>query len=117
MTFVFIPLLGHFPINDQVNTQNMQACYTVDKPITLFLEEDEKEKYGRTGRTNFRLVYSFWTWLTVIRGSFIQSNKTSFIDFLFCRVDEADPRRMNNEKVATFCNLAKKAWWQKIQAE
>ena len=49
MTLVFIPLLGHFLINGQVNTQNMQACYTVDKPITLFLEEDEKEKYGRTG--------------------------------------------------------------------
>lgn len=37
--------------------QNIPAYYTVDKHITLFLEEDENEKMARLDKPNFEVCH------------------------------------------------------------
>lgn len=40
--------------------------------------------------------------------AFKLDSRKRIIGFLFCRLDEAHTSRMENEKIATFCSLAKK---------
>ena len=90
------PVLRHFAIWGQENTQNMLAYYTVSRGG----RERNEPKFPQF--TAFKLDFP----LIVVH--FIRWNETNFIGFLFCRVDEFHTRRMKNEKVASLGTRAKK---------
>ena len=58
--------------------------------------------------TNFDFPNAFKLDFQSFVAHFIQLNKTNFIGFLFCRVNEAYALDMKNGKVAAFCTLGKK---------
>ena len=90
----------------------MPAYYTVCR------RGQERKNADRLDQSNFDLFNAFEPGSLSFVAHFIQSNKTDFIDFLFCRVHEAHTRCPKNEKIASFSTLAKcLVTLKKIQAE